>query len=134
HVEEGEVEKFRGWKIDVREQALRRRVLGFLIEAPEETLDAETSVPAHDARRNFVAEREEQDGRVIAELADAGDRLPADSPRERGVVEERDVLRPGEPDHDAQPVQGRLIEEIAAGRGVHANGVEAELRHEPEVR
>ena len=104
------------------------------IEPTQEALDAQTPVPAHDARRNFVAEREHQHGRVVAELADLLDACSRSIvPAELPIVEKRDVLRPRQPDHDAQPVARRFVEQVAPRRRVDADGVDAELRHQAEV-
>ena len=95
--------------------------------------DADAPVPAHDAGRNLVSEREGEHGRVIAELGDLGADLLPDLAPQRAVVEKRDVLRPRQPDHHAQAVACRFVEQLALRRGVGADGVDAEVRHEPEI-
>src|SRR5262249_6313439 len=85
------------------------------------------------ARRNLVAERKGEHRRVIAERAHSLGDLAADRALQRTIVEERDVLRPWEADHDAQPFGRRGVEQIAVRRRVGANGVDAELRHLTEV-
>ncbi len=132
-VEKRQVEKFGRREIDVGEEILRRRVLGILVQAAKKPLDADTAVPAHDARRDLVAEREHQDGWVIAELSDAGRELAADVALEVTVVEEGDVLRPWQSDHHAQAVACGFVEQLAPRGGVRADGVEAEACHETEV-
>jgi hypothetical protein len=57
----------------------------------------------------------------------------ADAARELAVVEKRDVLRPGQPDHDAEPVARGFVEQVEARRCVRADRVDAERRHQPEV-
>ena len=49
------------------------------------------------------------------------------------VVEEGDMLFPGQPDHDAQAVPLRRVQEPARRHGVGADGVEAVGRHLGEV-
>jgi hypothetical protein len=49
------------------------------------------------------------------------------------VVEEGDMLFPGQPDHDAQAVPLRNVQEPARWHGVRADGVEAVGRHLGEV-
>ena len=70
---------------------------------------------------------------MIAELDDLGDQLAADGALQRAVVEKRDVLRPRQPDRDAQPCLRGCVEQIASRSGVGADRVDAELRHLAEV-
>ena len=58
-VEEREIEKLGRRKVDVGEQAVRRRGLRVVVEVAQEALDAQPAVPADDAGRNLVAEREQ---------------------------------------------------------------------------
>ena len=132
-VEEGEIEEFRRRKVDVREEAERRRVLRVVVQVAQKALDARASVPAHDARRNFIAEREHQHGRMVAELSHPRADLPTNAAFQAAIVEKRHVLRPREPDHDAQAVPGRLVQEIASRRRVRPDRVDAESRHLAEV-
>jgi hypothetical protein len=99
----------------------------------QEALDAQAAVPADNPWRNFVAEREQHGRRMIGQLANLLDDLALDASRQLPIVEEGDVLRPGEPDHHAEPVARRFIEQVAAGRRVDADRVAAELRHQAEV-
>ena len=132
-VEEREVEKLGRREVDVGEEAVGRCGLAFFVEAAEEALDAPLAVPAHDARRNLVAEREGEDGGMIAELADLRGDLAPDGALQRAVVEKRDVLRPRQPDHDAQALARGRVEQVAARRRIGADGVDAERGHLPEV-
>ena len=77
-IEEREIEELGRRKVDVREEGVGRRRLRVLVQAAEKTLDAHPPVPAHDARRDFVAERDDADGRMCADLTDARDRLAPD--------------------------------------------------------
>ena len=70
---------------------------------------------------------------MIAELADLRGDLAPDGPLQRAVVEKRDVLRPRQPDHDAQPVARGRVEQLAARRRVGADRVDAERGHQAEV-
>ncbi len=132
-VEEREIEEFRRRKVDVREQAVGRGRLALFVQDAEITFDALPAVPAHDTGWNFVAQREGQDRGMVAQLGHLLDDLVADPPAERAVVEERDVLRPGQPDHHAQIVTRRLVEQIAARRRVQTDRIDAEARHQAEV-
>ena len=80
-VEEREIEKLGRRKVDVGEQAVRRRGLRVLVQVAQKALDADAAVPAHDAGRNLVAERERQHRRMIAELARPARRSRAGSSR-----------------------------------------------------
>ena len=114
-------------------QAFARRFFRVLIHLAKEALDPHASVPADHARRDFVAERHQHDGRVIAKLADLADELAADRAPQASVVEKRDVLRPGEADQDMQTVAGGLVEQVAARRGIHAHRIDPETGHQAEV-
>ena len=43
------------------------------------------------------------------------------------------MLRPRQPDHDPQPLSGRRIEQLAPGRRIRSDRVDAEAGHLPEV-
>jgi hypothetical protein len=98
-VEEGEIEKLGRREVDVGEQAFRRDLLRRPVQPPQKSLDAKAAVPPHDPRRNLIAERKHQHGRVIAELADLLHDLPPDRVPQPAIVEESDVLRPRQADH-----------------------------------
>ena len=49
------------------------------------------------------------------------------------IVEERDVLRPGEACHHAQPVLAGQVEQIERRGRIGAHGVDPGARHEMEV-
>ena len=70
---------------------------------------------------------------MIAELADPGGDFAPDGALQRAVVEKRDVLRPRQPDHDAQPLPRGRVEQVAARRRIGADRIEAERGHLPEV-
>ncbi len=132
-VEEREVEEFGRREVDVREERLRRGVLRVLIQAPQEPLDAHAPVPADHAGRYFVAEREHEHGWMAAEVAHLRGQLAPDSLLQSTIVEEGDVLRPGEPDHHTQPVGRGFVEEPARRRCIGADCVDPEARHQAEV-
>src|SRR4030095_2360053 len=90
-------------------------------------------MPADDRRRNLVAEREHQRRRMIGQRANVGCGLPPNGPLELTVVEERDVLRPWQPDHQAQTLTCGLVEQIDRWRGVRADRVDARGGHQREV-
>ena len=132
-VEEREIEEFSRREVDVGEEAVRCRSLGVLVEAAQEPFDAHPAVPADDAWRNLVAEREHQHRRVIAELLHPGGDVAADRPLQLVVVEKRDVLRPGQADHHAQAVPRGFVEQVAPRRRVGADRIDPEARHQAEV-
>ena len=70
----------------------------------------------------------------VTELGDLAGDLMANLPLQRAIVEEGDMLRPWQPDHDAQPFSCRNVEQIAARRRVSTDCVDAEARHLAEVR
>ena len=70
---------------------------------------------------------------MIAKLADALEDVLPDRASEPPVIEKRDVLRPGEPDHDPQAVSRCLVDEFAARRRVQTNRVEPKARDQTEV-
>ena len=70
---------------------------------------------------------------MARELPDLVADLAAYGARELPVVQERDVLRPRQADHHAQAAARSLVQQIDARRGVGADRVDAEARHEREV-
>ena len=132
-IEERQVEKLRRRKVHVGEQALGRRALRVLIERAQVVLDAHAAVPAHDAGRDLVSQREGEERRMITELAHPAGQLSADLPPQVPVVEKRDVLRPRQPDHDLQSAPPGLVEQFASRHRVGANGIQAKAGHQPEV-
>ena len=120
--------------VHVGQQRLGRRRLHVVVELANEALDAGLAVPADDGGGNLVAEGEDEGGGVAGQLAHPRDDVLADAAAEVGVVEERDVLRPGQADHHAQPVARGLVEHPGSGHGVGADGVEARFPHPREVR
>ena len=132
-VEEGDIEKLGRREIDVGEEALGRRGSGVLIELAKKTLDAHTTMPTDHARRNFVAERDQQNRWMVAELAHLFDQFAPDGALQAAIVEERDVLRPGQPHHDPQTMACGLVQEVASGWRVGAHRVDPEARDETKV-
>ena len=90
-------------------------------------------MPADDARRNLVAKREGQHRRVMGQLLDLPDDFPPNAAGQPSIVEERLMLRPREPDHDTKSMARRFVEQIQPRRGVGADRVDAESRHQAEV-
>ena len=91
------------------------------------------AVPADDARRNLVAERQDRDRRMAADRPHLRGEVAADGALQRVVVEKCDVLRPRQPDHDAQAAAGRFVEQIGVRRRVGADRIDAEIRHQAKV-
>ena len=119
--------------VHVGQERLRGRRLHVVVELANEALDPGLPVPPDDGGGNLVAEGEDEGGGVAGQLADPRDDVFADAAAEVGVVEERDVLRPGQADHHAQPVTRGRVEEVRVGRGVGADGVQAGFAHLGEV-
>ena len=69
-IEERQVEEFSRREVHVGEQAVGRGLFRFGVQPAQKALDPQPAVPAHDARRNLVAERKHQQRRVIGQLAD----------------------------------------------------------------
>ena len=99
----------------------------------KEAFHAQPPVPADDGRRNLVAQGKHQDGRVVGECPDARQQFGLDLSRDLSIVEERNVLRPGQTHHDAQSVASGYIEQVAPWRRIHPHGVDAERGHQTEV-
>ena len=70
---------------------------------------------------------------MIAKRPDARDELAPDLALERSVVEKRNVLRPGQADHDPQAMRLGFVEQVGPWGGVRADRVDAEIRHQAEV-
>ncbi len=70
---------------------------------------------------------------MVAQHLRAVDDGATDVAQRLGVVEEGDVLSPRQPDHEAQPDPGGLVEDGPAGHGVDPGGVDAERAHLGEV-
>ena len=132
-VEERQRQVLGRWVVHVGQQRLRRRRLHVVVELAQEAFDAGLAVPADDGGGNLVAEGEDEGGGVVRQLAHAGDDVAADAAAEIRVVEEREVLRPGQPHHHAQAVPRRRVEEAGIGRRVGADGVQPRFPHAREV-
>src|SRR5262249_37490848 len=132
-VEEREVQEFGRREVDVSEQGAGRDSFRIFVKLAKEIFDAHPPVPANDTWRDLVANRHRKDGRMVGELADAGGDLPPNLPPQTAVIQKGNVLGPGQPDHDAQAVVSRLVEQIATGGRVEADRVDAEARHQTEV-
>ena len=108
--------------------------LASLVEVAQETLDPDAAVPAHDARRNLVAEREGQDRRMVAELGDLratiSRRIVA---RQRRSSRNATCCDHGSPTITRRPCARGFVEQVAPRRRVGADRVDAEGRHQPEV-
>jgi hypothetical protein len=107
--------------------------LGRVVEAAHEPFDAPLAVPAHDRGRDLVADRVPEHRRVPLALADALAHAALDVLGPPLVIEERDVLLPGESDHDQKPMPLGSVEDTARRDGVRAERVEAVRGHRGEV-
>ena len=132
-VEEREIEKLGRRIVDVGEQAARRPRLCGVIQVAEEILDPQATVPADHAGRNLVAESKGERCRVIGECTNLTDDLLPDAAREPSIVQKRGVLRPRKPDHHAEPLTGRLVQQVPPGGRVSPDRIDAEPRHHAEV-
>ena len=70
---------------------------------------------------------------MVAERRHLFGELGPDRPLQPRIVQERNVLRPGEADHDAKPVVRRFVEHVAPWRRVRPDRVDAEAGHQLEV-
>jgi len=133
-VEAVELEIFRRRVVHIRQQAMRRCGPGVGAQVLQKARHALVPVPAHDGRRNLIADREQQCGRMRAKHSDVGRDLAPNIARQPRVVQKRHVLRPGQTDHDAKPVLRRLVQQCEGGDRVGADRVEPGPCHEGEVR
>ncbi len=127
-VGEPELEILRRRIVHIRDKAARVFAPRRPGEALEEALDRARSVPPHDRSRDLVADRVAEHGRVAGAQGDScpDPRLNrADAP---AVPEERHMLLPGEPHHDAEAVAVGGIQEPAGRHCVGADRVEAVRR------
>ena len=122
-----------GGKLTYVKETLGRGPLRIQVELPQKALDPRAPVPAHDPRRDLVTQREHEHGRVARQRPNLCRDIAADGVHEPSVVQERHVLRPGEADHHPQSVPVGIVQQTGTRRRVHANAVEAELRHLAEV-
>ena len=70
---------------------------------------------------------------MTGQIEDPVDHFLPDRAFQPAVVEEGDVLRPGEADHYAQPVPRGFVQQVESRRRVGADRVDAEIRHQAEV-
>ncbi len=133
HVEAAHVEVLGRREVHVGHERVRRHGLDVVVELPQEAFDAGVAVPAHDRRRNLVAHGQHQRGRMRGHATRRGHHPLPHLARERGVVEERDVLRPRDADHHAQAVPRGGVEQAFGRHGVGAHRVEAGGGHQREV-
>ena len=124
-VDEGQLEVFGGRIVDVGDQ--RGGILGpgHVTEPRQELLHAAATVPAHDWGRDLVPDRVAEDGGMPGAAANASPDALRDGRTARAVVEEGDVLLPGQADHHAESVALGQVEQPPGGYGVRADGVEA---------
>jgi hypothetical protein len=103
------------------------------VQAAQEALRPPPAVPAHDRARDLVADRVGEQRLVTAARAHARADALLDGSHESAIVQEGDVLLPGEPDQHAQVVLGRGVEQPLGRHGVRAHGVDPARRHGGEV-
>ena len=132
-IEERKLEVLARRVVDVGDEPVGIPLLGRPVEALEKALDARTSVPANDRRRNLVADGVGEHRRVALAGFDGAANALRDRLHPSALVEERDVLLPGQPDEHIEAVLGRLVEKPQRRRRVRAEGVDAHRRHRREV-
>ena len=98
------------------------------VEPLDVPLDPASAMPADDWRRDLVADRVAEDGRVPSALAHADANPPFDVPGTLRVVQEGHVLLPRQAHHHPEAVPVGQVEEPAERRGVGADRVEAICR------
>ena len=133
HVEKREVEIFRGWIVDVRQEAVGCNRFGFIVKISEKPLDSLPPVPPHDPRWNLIPQCEEQNSRMILERAHRIDNVSPNAAAQLAVVEKRHVLWPGNSNQRAEALSGHFIEKVRGGRCVESNRVDTNAGHEREV-
>ena len=120
-------------EVDVGDQRAGVLLPGGAAQAREKALDPRAPLPAHDRRRDLVSDRVAEHGRVTRARPDRRAYRLLD-PVGGARVEKRDVLLPGDPDHDQQAMLLREVEQPRLRRRVHPHSVDAGARHLGEVR
>ena len=116
-VEERQVEKFGRREVDVGEERVGSGALRVLVAvragiARRERGRATARRQAESrCRARTSAPRDDRRARALLRVE-----LSADRALQPAIVEKRDVLRPRQPDHHAQPVPRRLVEQVAPRR------------------
>src|SRR5712692_10196011 len=124
-VQERQVQVLSRGVVHICDQTARRLLLGGAVQPPQEGLDSTPAMPADDGRGNLVADRVTQYGRVAGASVYARANTTLDITGQFTVVEEGNVLLPGQTDHDAQPVLVGQIENPAGRNSVGPHGVRA---------
>ena len=133
-------------EVDVlREEVLGRRVAGVGVERAgilpagdidqmlDELGDALGSEPAHHGGGDLVAEQVSEDRVVPLVLPDGRDDRLLDGGPDLGIVQELDMLHPGDAQEDADAVLQTEIQEPGGGIGVDANEVRSTLTDRGKV-
>ena len=102
HIEKRQIEVFRRRVVDVCEQTVWRAGFGFSVDVTEKPLDTVSSLPSHDRGRDLIAKRDERDTRMRFQHAHLRNDIAPDAGAELLVIQERDVLGPGNADHETQ--------------------------------
>src|SRR5262249_37738676 len=132
-IEERDLEVFGGGVVDVGEQGIRCRRLGLVEKHTEKPFDPPTAVPSHDARRDLVANREQQSRRMRRKALHVASHGGSNVPGHSSVVKKRDVLSPWQAHDHAETALRGLVEDARWRWRVRTNRVRAQLSDSAEV-
>src|SRR5262249_18257206 len=119
--------------VDVRHERVRILRAYRVRETRHEAFDHPVPVPAHDGRRDLVAYRIGEHGRMPRALSHTRTHAGDDGGGTPTIVEESDVLFPGQTDEDVEPVGEGRIQHVSWRHRVGADGVEAACRDVNEI-
>ena len=110
HVEAHQVEKrqvqiFGRGIVHIRHEPVRVLFFRGMIESFQVTLDRAAAVPSHDGCRDFVPDGVAENRRMPRTGAHAGPQPLLDPPGQRAILQEGDVLLPGQADHHMEAVR-----------------------------
>src|SRR4029453_18320094 len=84
-------------------------------------------------RRNLISDRKGEHRRMARTGADGTAKLFSDPRDELPIIEETEMLHPGESGNDLQTLSQGFVEEIGGGYSVDADSVDARFAHERKV-
>ena len=132
-IHERELEVFGRRVVDVRDERAGIDLAHFVGESLDEPLDPARTVPANHRSRDLVADGIAEDGRMAGAQGGGHANACGDRPGTAPIVEEGDVLLPGQADQHLDAVTVRRIEEPPGRYRVGADRVDTILGHRFEV-